>query len=270
MQSDTTRHRQLNNRPMSSHTPSTRTPPHLATVVSATSIHRQRPLGQQRGITLITVMVMLLLAGLMVMGASRVSLLNERIIGNSMDYQRAFEAAEATLKDAALDLACMSAGCNNRAGVTTPACDAQEVSNFQATVSALDPPCVNGLCGDLGALANGSPTTSFWSPDPAVNRLAAFNAVGATFGQYTNAAPVAGTAINPTLLANQARYWIEVLPYGASAGGGRSVGSEQAIAGGTPLKPSNNCPFVFRVTSVATGLKPNTTAVVQSLYMFRE
>lgn len=226
--------------------------------------------GHQQGITLITVMVMLLLAGLMVLGANRVSILNERITGNSMDYQRAFEAAEATLKDAALDLACMSAGCNNRVGVTTPACDAQEVSNFQATVSALDPPCVDGLCGDLGALANGNPATSFWSPNPAVNRLADFTAVGATFGQFTNAAPVAGTALNPTLLANQARYWIEVLPYGASAGGGRAVSSEQTLVGGTPLKPSNSCPFVFRITAVATGLKPNTTAVVQSLYMFRD
>lgn len=225
----------------------------------------------QSGITLITVMVMLLLAGLMVLGANRVSILNERIIGNSMDYQRAFEAAEATLKDAALDLiTCMSSGCNSRIGVTTPACDAQKVSDFQATVSALDPPCVNGLCSDLGALANGNPATSFWSPDPAVNRLTDFIAAGATFGQFTNAAPVAGTAINPVMLANQARYWIEVLPYGAGAGGGRSLTSEQALQGGTPLKPSNNCPFVFRVTAVATGLKPNTTAVVQSLYLFRD
>lgn len=225
----------------------------------------------QSGITLITVMVMLLLAGLMVMGANRVSILNERIIGNSMDYQRAFEAAEATLKDAALDfLACMSSGCNNRVGVAAPACDAQEIGNFLTTVSALDPPCVNGLCSDLGALANGNPATSFWSPDPAVNRLTDFIAVGATYGQFTNETPVAGTAINPSLLANQARYWIEVLPYGAGAGGGRSLTSEQTHQGGTLLKPSINCPFVFRITAVATGLKPNTTAVVQSLYMFRD
>lgn len=225
---------------------------------------------RQKGITMVTVMVMLLLCGLLVLGGSRVSLINEKIVGNSLDYQRAFEAAEATLKDAALDLACLRAGCNNRAGVTTPACDAPQVLDFLAAMSALDPPCQNGLCSDLGPLTDGNPATSFWSPNPAVNRLPAFNAVGASYGQYTTGLPAANTAINPALLANQARYWIEVVPYGSGAVLGESVASAQSYTGGVSLKAASSCTFVFRITAVATGLKPNTTAVVQSLYMFSE
>lgn len=213
---------------------------------------------KQRGITLIVVMVMLLLAGLLVLGGSRVSLLNEKVTGNSMDYQRAFDAAEATRKDAELDIACLGT-CNNRAGATIIPCDQNQIDDFLAAVSVLDPPCIDGLCADLGDLVNGNPATSFWSPDPAVRRMDEFNAVGATYGQFTNAQPLADTALSPILLANQARYWIEILRYGAQAGGGRSVGSEAA----TGVHP-DGCPAVYRITSVATGLRANTTSVVQS------
>jgi type IV pilus assembly protein PilX len=90
-------------------------------------------------------------------------------------------------------------------------------------------------------------------------------AVGASYGQFTNALPVAGSAHNPTLLANQARYWIEVLQYGnAAAKCFDSVSNTQA----GKLVPSEG--LVFRITALATGLKPNTTAVVQSLYMFQD
>jgi Tfp pilus assembly protein PilX len=67
------------------------------------------PQSRQRGISLLTVMVMMLLSLLLVLGGSRVGLLNERVAGNSTDYQRAYEAAEALLSEAQLDLlACMT------------------------------------------------------------------------------------------------------------------------------------------------------------------
>lgn len=220
----------------------------------------------QQGVSLLTVMVIMLLGLLMVLGSSRVTLLNEKMAGNSTDYQRAYEAAEALLSDARLDLACLDGGCATRAAVTQFTCDAGQFGDLQAQLSALNPPCRDGICMDLGTETNGDPATSFWNN---AARWATFTSGnrGVRFGQYTNSPVVAANAVNPLLVAN-GWYWIEILPYGASAGG-RSVVSEQSFLGGATLKPDKNCEYMFRVTAVAQGRKPGTTAVLQSLYFFR-
>ena len=64
------------------------------------SPHRTR----QRGISLFVVIVFVLLSMLLALWASRTSLFNEMVVGNDADYQRAFEAAQALLQDAELDI----------------------------------------------------------------------------------------------------------------------------------------------------------------------
>jgi type IV pilus assembly protein PilX len=229
------------------------------------------PQSRQRGISLLTVMVMMLLSLLLVLGGSRVGLLNERVAGNSTDYQRAYEAAEALLSEAQLDLlACMTPGCTPRAATLTSAiCDAQSFANLQAQLLGNTPPCQDGVCLDLGTATNGDPATSFWG----ANNTAAWTSYtaagrGARFGQFTGTTVTATQAVNP-LLVNGAWYWIEILPYGASSGGARSVASEQTQIGVAQLKPNNQCSFLFRVTAAAQGRKTGTTAVLQSLYFLR-
>jgi type IV pilus assembly protein PilX len=64
-------------------------------------IPRQR---KQRGISLFIVIIFVMLSMLLALWASRTSLFNELIVGNDADYQRAFEAAQAILQDAELDI----------------------------------------------------------------------------------------------------------------------------------------------------------------------
>ena len=53
---------------------------------------------------LFVVIVFVMLSMLLALWASRTSLFNELVVGNDADYQRAFEAAQALLRDAELDI----------------------------------------------------------------------------------------------------------------------------------------------------------------------
>lgn len=59
---------------------------------------------RQRGVALFVVIVFVMLSMLLALWASRTSLFNEMVVGNDADYQRAFEAAQALLQDAELDI----------------------------------------------------------------------------------------------------------------------------------------------------------------------
>ncbi len=230
----------------------------------ALAFHRNR----QQGVSLITVLVMMMLSLLLVLGGSRVSLLNERLSGNSTDYQRAYEAAEALLADAQLDLANMNGTVATRAVSTQFVCTPALFQNLQTTLSALDPPCADGICLDLGTESNGNPATSFWN-DP--DRLEIFTTDdrGARFGQYTNTAITAAEAVNP-LLVDRGWYWVEVLSYGPPGSQANSFTSADGpLLNGWAVIEAAKCSIVFRVTAVAQGRRNGTTAVLQSLYSFR-
>ena len=212
---------------------------------------------RQRGISLFTVLVMIVLGLLLVLGSSKLTLLNERLSGNNSDYQRAYEAAEAMIADARLDIACLNATCTTRDGATKLTCDLPGFYDLQATLKAQTTPCKDGICVDLGAKVEGNPATSFWNVPAA---WALFKPVGAKYGTYTNSSSAG--AVNP-LLADRAWYWIEVLPYSNGYAGASN------FLGGQALKPDKNCPFVFRITAVAEGWRPGTKAVLQTLHLFR-
>jgi type IV pilus assembly protein PilX len=222
----------------------------------------------QHGIALITVLVMMLLTSLLILGAARVGFISEKVAGNNADYQRAYEAAEALMSEARLDLACLSSGCGIRTGTIQQfSCDDQSFEDMKDSLSASTPPCKNGICTDLGTAVSGDPATSFWNNDAQFTQFTA-TGVAAKFGEFTNTTVSAGTAVNPLLQTN-AWYWIEILPYGGTGGGGRSVISEQTFAADSVLKPDRNCEYVFRITTAARGRKPGTAAVLQSFFFFR-
>jgi type IV pilus assembly protein PilX len=59
---------------------------------------------KQRGVSLVMVLIFLLLSIIAVLGAFRSGFLNEKIVGNESDYNRAFSAAEALIRDAEIDI----------------------------------------------------------------------------------------------------------------------------------------------------------------------
>ena len=222
----------------------------------------------QAGVSMLIVLVIMMLSMLLVLGTSKLALLNEQMSGNNSDYQRTYEAAEAVLRDAAIDVACFgsSTACVNRAPpLASFRCDVPGFMDLMSNIEANNPPCRDGICTDLGQLTLGNPDTSFWSPKSSVNRLADFtaNRVAARYGQFTNETPVSGTTVNP-LLANNAWYWIEVLKWTSALEG------SQTFVRGKELKPDTSCPFAFRVTALAKGTRPGNTAVLQSIYMLRD
>lgn len=240
-----------------------------------------QPRQRQRGVSLLVVMVMVLLSMLLVLGGSRVALLNESLVSNDTDYQRAFEAAQAMLADAELDLLgravnggpCAGAACRTPASAVFFPRDLDEYQDLEDTLRAAavggTPPCRNGICLDLGNQTSGDTTTSFWNNPGGTdatwnnNRTlatftateAGFNRRAASYGQYTGAA--AGATGNPLLAANPPRawYWVEVLRYHTAGATGNFSGF---------WAPSASEPFVFRITALAQGLKPGSMAVVQS------
>ena len=217
----------------------------------------------QRGIALFVVIIFVMLSMLLALWAARTSLFNELVVGNDADYQRAFEAAQALLQDAELDIRGENAdgsactGSNDICRTTTPdkiPLEAQEVTQLLATLTTQPTLCRYGLC----AKRNGK--QDVWNDD---TTLADMTAVGARYGQYTGAGK--GAHSNPILAEASSNaggwYWIEVLPYYDSQGAGLVVGGPNNLL---PLTPTPN--VVYRITALAHGRKPNTMVLLQQTY----
>lgn len=226
------------------------------------------PRYSQRGIALFIVMVMVLLSTLLVMWAARTALFNEMITGNDSDYQRAFEAAQAMVRDAEFDIMGTRAdgttvcnadaaysGCRPLAGSVFFPQDELDFQDLADALRAQTPSCSNGIC-----IGDNLPASEFWISS---THLAAMTASGvaATYGAHT--AAKATEAGNPLLLTAgvtpRAWYWVEVLPY--NAGAVTEAGPAQKFA------PDNGSPYVYRITAIAQGLKPGSRAVVQTVFV---
>ncbi|QCB45037.1 PilX N-terminal domain-containing pilus assembly protein [Hydrogenophaga sp. PAMC20947] len=238
--------------------------------------HSLRPTQSQRGISLIVVMVMLLLGTILVLSASRTNWLNESLVGNESDYQRAYTAAEALIGDAETDIRgtllggalCRTDagfdGCRDR-GNSLPFFPSTKTYDLDDAVANLaGAQCRNGICisdpaTDLALGAN-------WWNDAA--RVTAMTAAGvpANYGQYTraNLSDSTGQTGNPLLRQRAdgnfaAWYWVEVLPYNTDSAVGVPVA-------GVPI-PADSQPFVYRITAMVNGLKPGTRVVLRSLFV---
>ena len=251
------------------------------------SPHRTR----QRGISLFVVIVFVLLSMLLALWASRTSLFNEMVVSNDADYQRAFEAAQALLQDAELDIR----GENADGSVCTPdaangdVCrrtiadqiplETQEVGPLLATLDQQLTKCRNGLCTKRTGRQDFWNYTTATSPAPAslqpgevtLNAMATAG-IGARYGQFTGAALGSSTSpANPILADTSADnrggwYWTEILPYDES---GKTSGLivDTSGAGGNLLSLHLVPNVVYRVTALAYGRKPNTMVVLQQTYV---
>jgi type IV pilus assembly protein PilX len=234
------------------------------------SVHRQQ------GIALFVVIVLVLLSMLLALWASRSALFSEMIVGNDADHQRAFEAAQALLLDAELDIrgeradgsSCAPASgtpavCRNNEAIAQFPLEAKEVQPLLADLNAQEPTrCRDALC------AKRTGKQDFWnnndsSKGPTLAQMMNTQA-GARYGQFTGAAT--GGKSNPILADTEKPdsggwYWIEVLPHDPNAA------NAGLVANGTALLPLHLTPQVlYRVTALARGRKPGTPVVLQQTY----
>ena len=260
-----------------------------AAIFSRAAMARRAPRhrANQRGVALFVVIVFVLLTMLAALWASRTALFGEMIVGNDADYQRAFEAAQALLQDAELDIREEHADgtpwrqsdaartlnapceansdiCRTKADLPRPPETAEDLGDLLAHLKTQSTGCQHGLC--LKRTGN----QDFWNDTATLTAMTAAN-VGARYGQYTGAKKGdSSNPANPILQQTDAGkggwYWIEVLPYDQSS---KTSGVIVGGSGATNLdllrlnlKPH----VVYRITALAQGLKPNSRVVLQQTY----
>ncbi len=256
--------------------------------------HSLRTRASQRGATLFVVIVFVMLSMLLALWASRTALFNELVVGNDADYQRAFEAAQALMQDAELDIRgeksdgslCVGPPCRAYSGkadmVQFPG-DTQEINPLITQLEAEATRCKYGVC------ARRVGRQDFWNYlTEATNIVPAADAskgevplyaateggialtstgVGARYGEFTGAIHTASAgALNPILTEREAGrggwYWIEIMRYSDAANSAHLIVNAQ-----TSQLPLNlDVYVVYRITALAQGRKPGSTVVLQETY----
>jgi len=210
---------------------------------------------QQQGISLLIVMIIMLLSSLLVLGGNRVANLNEILAGSNTDEIQALEAAQMMLRDAERDI---QGGTGNQRpeALRLQKSDQELVDNVRAAALAAGTiTCSDGVCVNQGDAVSGDPSTSFWNNPTSLTN---YQAVGATYGQWTGASAGASATANPIIAAtNPARawYWIEILSYTGTA----AVWAEDCA-------PDAHKKFFYRITAVALG-RTGTPTVVQEVFV---
>lgn len=186
----------------------------------------------QRGATLIVGMIFLVALTLLGVVAMKNTLLQERMAGGMRDRSLAFQAAEAALRDAKRDILairadgspCSPGGAGCRPATDRP-WDAAGLTPFTST-------CANGQCYDNPNTGGyGFNGTAAWVAYP----LDAAPSV--QYGTFTNAAAIAGVAVQP-------RYLIEIFK----------------------RTNSSDVRYFYRITARAVGMNPNTVVVLQEVF----
>ncbi len=225
---------------------------------------------KQAGISLFVVMVIVLLTAILVAMGFKSSQFNEIATGNTAEYQRTYEAAQALIHDAELDIMRMSAtgspcsGANCRTyGTITDANTGSggmlyfpmpdNLSVVQAAIynnkSSGGTGCIAGICYPLLNASN--QPYAFWD-DPTV--LASLRPRAAHYGQFTGGNyGTASDKSNPRLVDTNSWYWVELLPYDPSSG----------IFSGTGLAPTD-MNLIYRITALVEGNR-NTRSVIQKI-----
>jgi type IV pilus assembly protein PilX len=184
---------------------------------------------RQRGLSLVTTMVLMMATLGLGVAVMSVNAMEERMIANTKDRDLALQAAEAALRDAE-----------------------QDVASNVSPATAFNDTCTSGLCtppsqrDNLGALASlpvdDSRLGFDWTVDANVRR----------YGQFTGAADFPSVAAQP-------RYVIEKFSFlGTPAG-------ESVVLGSEPTAPGVG----YRITARAVGARPETVVVLQSIYATR-
>ncbi|WP_019451192.1 pilus assembly protein [Cupriavidus sp. BIS7] len=193
---------------------------------------------KSHGIALVTVVIMLLVITLLALAGARTALDSKRASRNQRDYEIAYMAAEAALRDAELDIQ-SAAGNSSRSAMFVP-------SSAQGFLAG---DCNTGT--DKSAPYLGLCDTFTDSGEPVWNTIDWTAAIGnktVEYGTFTGRAFPTGSGITP---ARRPRYLIELLRDNTS--GGAASGSDSTR-------------YMYRVTAIGFGPNDTTRAMVQSTY----
>lgn len=238
---------------------------------SNTTLYKQRHAVRQRGVALFVVIVFVMLSMLLALWAARSSLFNEILVGNDADYQRTFEAAQAMLQDAEMDIRGVKpdgSACTPVSG-KTDVCrvgtavyfdiETKDLANLLATIATTKPDvsCYKGICSKR------SGSQDFWNDSSMLAKMIDTD-IAARYGQFTGAdtAATANPILANTTAGEGAWYWVEMMPY---------MDPNIALMSGMPpganvarLAPASNKRFIYRITALARGNKPGSEVVLQS------
>ncbi len=207
-------------------------------------------LKRESGSTLIVSLLFLVVTTLIATGVWRVAMQQESMTGSERDYQIAFEAAEAALRDAETDyfhLCALSdangsvAVCNRRTN------EIDGLSGFGSTATSEIPApgscSADGLC--LGNYSMHG-TVKLYDAMPSIDvlegRPSPDGGQRVTFGTYTRT-PGSTTEKIP-LVAQQPSYVIEAIQVGGNDG--------------------RNVPVMYRITAIGYGRRADTRVILQS------
>ncbi len=229
------------------------------------------PLKKQRGASLFVVFILLLLTVLLVLGAMRVSIFNESIVGNQADHQRAYAAAEALMQHAANEIYTQGPHCPaTQTDCRYPAND----EDFEAMAASLLNTCGTGLAGTnnpKGVCIPASPDARVFQTDYIKNKpageTAAIQMSDETALSYTDFSGSAKSgSANLALDASKGQYWVEIFKYQANLAA-QGTGHMPHSPDMPENKPDATYPFIYRITVRAQGLKPESVVILRSFYI---
>lgn len=192
----------------------------------------------QAGVSLIVVMLILIVASILGVAGVQISMMAERATRNDRDMQVAWQAAEAALIDAELDIL----------GQPVSAADKRpEVFDREMVDTAkFVPGCGKSGEGKSYGLCNSVGTKPDWLTVDFTT--IGTNAPTVGFGAFTGRAfPAGGAGVQPAAVP---RYVIEIIPDPSMA----------------PTTAPKDRKYIYRVTSMGFGPNADTQAVLQMIY----
>jgi type IV pilus assembly protein PilX len=181
---------------------------------------------------------MLLVITLLALAGARIALDSKRTSRNQRDFEIAYMAAEAALRDAEMDIQNAS-GPNRRSDLFSPT-SSQGFLPGDCNTGTTAPSKYQGLCDTFSN--SGEP---IWNT---INWTAATGNKTVEYGTFTGRSFPTGNGITPD---RRPRYLIELLRDNTSGG----------LASG-----ADNTRYMYRITAVGFGPNDTTRAIVQSTY----
>jgi type IV pilus assembly protein PilX len=188
---------------------------------------------KQSGVSLIVSLLMLIVVLVLSISLTTISLQGEKASRSDRDRQIAFQAAEAGLKDAEMDIDPQIVVPGNRAATF----DANSNLYFETGCSTGDTNAYQGMC---------APAPAEQQPVWQMVDLTEAGASSVAFGRFTGQTMVTGKAAFPVKLP---RYIIEAVQ-DAEAGQVASEGTK----------------YIFRITAIGFGPTEGTQVVLQTFY----
>ncbi len=189
-----------------------------------------------QGVALVTALLMLVAVAMLGLSAAQLALQGEKASRNDRDHQIAFQAAEAALLDAELDIRGSPIASRSRSSLFNP-----------KSTQGFVPGCGKGANNRFLGLCESSATAT---PDwllVDLQEVAANKVRTVAYGTFTGRVFPIGQGSLPSQLP---RYLIEILP------------------DRTPGLPADGAQprFLYRITAIGFGVRHQTKVVLQSFY----